>query len=397
MGRASRRSNRSCREPQEKASYLSETPPLVTGHYASYTHLSVEESMKRSIRTWSSTVAIIAIAAACSETPQPVSPDVTPQNSMSAIAQSHLPDWFEKASPAVLALPGTVFADNDEANNRLLFGVENASAIPGIQNALEHLGIPASAYKIEVTEPIRFAATLRDEWRPTRNGVQIHFGNYLCSLGFNALDGSERSFITASHCTNTQGGVEGTKYYQPISTVNGTVIATEVEDPVYVKGGSRCPRGKKCRYSDASRALYSSSVLSDYVVASTSGPNNGSLTVTGSFAVTGQDNTTTSFPIGTQVNKVGRTTGWTQGNVTNTCVDTNVQGSQITQLCQTFVSAPNGAVVVQGGDSGSGVFTLSGSNASIVGILWGGNSSGSMYVFSPLKQVRDELGPISAH
>jgi hypothetical protein len=52
---------------------------------------------------------------------------------------------------------------------------------------------------------------------------------------------------------------------------------------------------------------------------------------------------------------------------------------------------------VQGGDSGSGVFTLSGSNASIVGILWGGNGSGTQYVFSPLKQVRDELGPISAH
>ena len=118
--------------------------------------------------------------------------------------------------------------------------------------------------------------------------------------------------------------------------------------------------------------------------------------MTGSFTVTGQDNTTTNFGIGTQVNKVGRTTGWTQGNVTNTCVDTNVSGSNIAQLCQTFVSAPGGAVVVQGGDSGSGVFRLSGSNATIVGILWGGNSSGTQYVFSPFKQVRDELGPISA-
>jgi hypothetical protein len=46
----------------------------------------------------------------------------------------------------VLALPSAVFADNDEANDRLLFGVENEHAIKGIQNAFEHLGIPANAF-----------------------------------------------------------------------------------------------------------------------------------------------------------------------------------------------------------------------------------------------------------
>ena len=348
--------------------------------------------MKQRLARWGSLVAATAIVTACSEAPEPVAPHQV-QNSMSVEAQSHLPQWFAEASPAVLALPGTVFADNDEANNRLLFGVENANAIPGVRAALEHLGIPSNAYAIQVTEPIHQMVSLQDRWRPTLNGVQIHFGNYLCSLGFNAIDGTEASFITASHCTNTQGGVEGTKYYQPLSSVDPTVIATEVEDPPYLKGG-KCPRGKKCRYSDASRARYSSGISSNYAIASTSGPNNNSLTVTGSWAVGGGDYTTTNFPIGLQVNKVGRTTGWTQGNVTNTCVNTNVSGSQITQLCQTFVSAPGGAVVVKGGDSGSGVFTGT-NNATIVGILWGGNGSGTQYVFSPLKQVRDELGPIT--
>jgi hypothetical protein len=36
----------------------------------------------------------------------------------------------------VLALPETVFADNDEAHGKLLFGVEN-DAINGVRNALE--------------------------------------------------------------------------------------------------------------------------------------------------------------------------------------------------------------------------------------------------------------------
>jgi hypothetical protein len=78
-------------------------------------------------------------------------------------------------------------------------------------------------------------------------------------------------------------------------------------------------------------------------------------------------------------------------------VDTNVSGTNITQLCQTFVQNPGGAVVVGGGDSGSGIFRItSGTNVQMVGILWGGNGSGTLFVFSPFKQIRDEIGAINA-
>jgi hypothetical protein len=54
-------------------------------------------------------------------------------------------------------------------------------------------------------------------------------------------------------------------------------------------------------------------------------------------------------------------------------------------------------VVVGGGDSGSNVFRVtSGDNVQLVGILWGGNSNGTLFVFSPLKSVRDELGALTA-
>jgi hypothetical protein len=265
----------------------------------------------------------------------------------------------------------------------------------GVRTALERLGIPGSAYAIEVTKPIYQVASLRDPWRPTQGGIQIHFSQYLCTMGFNADDGTQRSFITNSHCTSKQGGVESTQYYQPTSTVDGTVIATEVEDPKYFRGGA-CPRGRNCRYSDASRALYSGSVASTRgAIAKTSGPNNGSLDVTGTFTITAQDNSTTSFAVGTTVNKVGRTTGWTQGNVTQSCVNVNVSGTNITQLCQTLVQNPGGAVVVGGGDSGSGVFTGT-TNVTLVGILWGGSSDNKLFVFSPLKQVQQELGTLVA-
>jgi hypothetical protein len=344
-------------------------------------------------------VACAALVAACQDTtppPDPSDADLTAR----AGQQDPLPGWFARSSPEVLSLPGTVFADHDEANNRLLFGVERAAAITGVRNALARLGIPTSAYAVVVTEPIRQVATLRDRWRPTQGGIQIHFGQFLCTLGFNADDGTQRSFITNSHCTNTQGGVESTEYFQPTSTVDPTVIATEVEDPTYFnfRQNPACPRGRKCRYSDAARALYSSDVASTRgVISRTSGANNGSLEVTGAFTVTSQDNTTSSFTIGKTVNKVGRTTGWTQGNVTNTCVTTNVSGSNITQLCQTFVQDPGGAVVVGGGDSGSNVFGItSGDNVQLVGILWGGNSSGTLFVFSPFKQIQQELGALVA-
>lgn len=339
---------------------------------------------------------VIAAVAACGGAPEAQDQGEVVQ---AVTAQSHaqVARWFELASPEVLALPGTVFAAHDEATNRLVVGVENAAASDGVRTALAHLGIPGSAFTIRETEPIYQLATLRDRVRPAIAGLQINFGNFLCSLGFNADSGTQRSFITASHCTNTQGGVEGTQYFQPTSTVDPTVIATEVADPLYFKGG-QCPRGRKCRFSDSSRALYSASATSTRgSIAQTSGPNNGSLTITGSFAVTAQDNTTTSFPIGTRVDKVGRTTGWTQGNVTQTCANVNVSGSQITQLCQTIVVNPNNAVVVQGGDSGSGVFRIvSANNVQMVGILWGGNSAGTQFVFSPLAAVERELGALTA-
>ncbi|HSJ62642.1 MAG TPA: hypothetical protein VK922_01930 [Gemmatimonadaceae bacterium] len=334
-------------------------------------------------------IAATVLVAACQDAPTGLPPDASFDRGR---GQEQMAAWFNRATPEVLALPGAVFVDHDEASGRLLVGVANAAAIRGVQSSMTRLGIPGTAYAVQVTEPIYQLATLRDVFRPTQGGIQIHFSQYVCTLGFNVTHSAGRSFITNSHCTARQGGTEGTVYYQPASNVDGTVIATEAADPEYFKGGI-CPRGKKCRYSDAARALYSSNTASTRgAIAKTTGANNGSLTVSGNFTVTGQDNGTTNFPKGTVVNKVGRTTGWSSGQVTNSCVHTSVQGSQVVQLCQTFVSARVG-----GGDSGSPVFRItSGDNVTLVGILWGGSSSGNSFVFSPLKQIQDELGAMTA-
>ena len=344
------------------------------------------KSLRRSL-----VAASAVVVAACQDAPQaPITPsDLDPSLSRAAIAQQAA-QAFDRASAEVLALPGTVFADYDERIGRLVFGVENRDVIPAVQSALTRIGLGRATYDVVVTDPILPMVSLRQRWRPTRGGIQIHFGQYLCTMGFNAYDGAQRSFITNSHCTNTQGGVESTQYYQPTSSVDGTVIAVEVEDPVYFKGGV-CPRGKKCRYSDASRALYNSGTESSLgLIARTSGPNNGSLEVTGTFSIAG----TGIASDGATVNKVGRTTGWTQGKVTRTCVNTSVSGSQIMQLCQTFVE--HTSQIVAGGDSGSQVWVDAGSgNVTLVGLLWGGNSSGTQFVYSPIGQVQDEIGTLT--
>jgi hypothetical protein len=216
--------------------------------------------------------------------------------------------------------------------------------------------------------------------RPIIGGVQINFPGFLCTLGFNIGGG----FITNSHCTNVQGGVSSpaTPYWQPLQSTSPTQIATEAADPNYVSGGS-CPAGRCCRRSDSSRASYAGGIA--YTIgriAQTARPGR-SLSITGQWTITGEG----VASVGQVVNKVGRTSGWSQGQVTNTCVDTNVSGSDITEFCQNFVSATVGA-----GDSGSPVFAIaSGNSVSLVGILWGGSGSSS-FVYSPIANIHQDLG-----
>ncbi len=285
-------------------------------------------------------------------------------------AYGDLDRWFQQVSKEAFAQGGIVFVDLDEAANRVLV-----------------VGVPAEAIVTRDVDPIQYAATLQDQVRPVVAGLQINFGNFLCSIGFNAVSGGQNSFVTASHCTNRQGGVEGTLYYQSLSSQPNSFIGTEVADPVYFRGGV-CPKHRVCRYSDSARAAYAAGVQFTLGgIAQTSGPNNGSLTIIGSFAVTSEG----TAVVGDVVNKVGRTTGWTQGTVTNTCVNTGVSGTKIVQLCQTFVSAGVGA-----GDSGSDIFGLTGgSSVQLLGILWGGNSGGTQFVYSPINQIEQELGPLT--
>lgn len=96
---------------------------------------------------------------------------------------------------------------------------------------------------------------------------------------------------------------------------------------------------------------------------------------------------------GQTANKVGRSTGWTQGTVTRTCAHTGVTGSNILLFCQDWVEAD--VAIVAAGDSGSPVFRIDGPDVTLLGARWGGSTAGTLFVYSPIANVEQELGALS--
>ena len=346
-------------------------------------------------------ILFVAISA-CADTTTPVGVPDEAGFSQGPPVHLEVPDRFAQASPEVMALPGTVFAARDQSTGQLVFGVERPAVARDIAPIMARKGIPETDYRIRITEPIHFmhalqneyaSATLRTEHEPLVGGVQIHWSRYVCTLGFSAEHDDGWSFVTASHCTDRQGSTGDTQYNQPHRDVSPDPIGFEADDPAYFRRGL-CSRGKICRYSDAARVRYEPGVPSQPWVAKTTGVNTGAVQAPSYFRITDQDTSADRFD-GT-IHKVGRTTGWTSGTATDTCAMVNVARSNIQLLCQTLVENP-GARIVDGGDSGSPVFTLNGTDdAELVGILWGGNQSGDMFIFSPLSGIQRELGRLDA-
>jgi hypothetical protein len=219
-----------------------------------------------------------------------------------------------------------------------------------------------------------------------------------------------QGFVTNSHCTNVQGGVEGTRFYQ--QTIVGpapvpTLVGVETVDPCYFPSPgcpapwfSGCPRGRVCRYSDSA---FATDIFwpPPPVLGKIARPVFNTINWNGNdhFYTVNKGNLAV---VGSTIQKVGITTGWTQGNVTATCASINVAGSNITLLCQTRTSLPAAA-----GDSGSPVIGLYRTGPTwtdaIVGILWSqqgsfspiGGRNATIFGSTTGVQSATELGPLT--
>lgn len=299
---------------------------------------------------------------------------------------ARLKSWFDRAAPDVLALEGVTSGDIDEVENRLSFGVANLDDRALVEDALREHGIPLEAVIVREVPAERVQASLRDLHRPVVGGLQISFKRDLnepiCSLGFNATRSGVRSFITNSHCSGVRGAYDGTPYYQPLSPAS---IGGEWYDPPHFTG-TPCPSGRRCRYSDSLVATYGDLSTSTIGVIARTALNSYLWNGTDSYRVTSEE----APVVGRTVNKVGRTTGRTNGSISETCVSIGVAGTDITLLCQSRAGYASDS-----GDSGSPVFRVTNSpsthDVALVGIHWGSNGS-----FSPIGGIQRaaELGAL---
>lgn len=311
--------------------------------------------------------------------------ELTPVVAPATYTFAQLKAWHDRLSPAVLQVPGTILTDIDDANNSLLVGVEDVAQVaPAVRTAIDHAAVPHEVVQVRQVSPVAPETSLQDLHRPLVGGLQVASPGFICTLGAASNRAGTLGFITNSHCTNVQGGVEATPFYQP-TPLAAHRVGTETVDPALFTGGV-CPTGKRCRYSDAAFVareplvgVQRGRIADPFVVFDDPTAWDGVST----YSILSEANP----QVNDSVIKVGRTTGETTGRVTNQCVNVNVANTDIQMLCEAIASHRSSA-----GDSGAPVFRIiSGKDVTLIGIHWG---SGGVFSDIGFSGVQRELGSV---
>lgn len=302
---------------------------------------------------------------------------------------AQLKEWSDGLHP-LLARSDVFLIDVDEVENRVLVGVADAGAIAAVRAEAARLGVPASALHVQTQPRPEVRATVRDRFTNTLGGIQIAFGGYVCTLGFNArrVSTGANVYVTNSHCTTTQYVSDGAAIYQNTNAA-GNQIGNEVAD----RGMWACAgTGTSCRQADAAYISNNGTrTIGQGGIARTAWATGaaGGLTVTGEYDIIGRY--TGTLPVGTYLDKTGRTSGSTYGQVTNSCVTIG------SLRCQDISK-----VWSEGGDSGSPVFVyVGGSGAAendvrLHGVMWGGPGTDYTTTYSSrLSGIEADLGALN--
>ena len=251
---------------------------------------------------------------------------------------------------------------------------------------------------------IRFATNLRGAFDPVIAGTEVFSSEGACTLGLVARleyeDSSQYGLVTNSHCTSIRGQTDATALSQgDINnkvTLRGGVLYSsdgsveilfgELADPPLYDSQSKIDTfndeldkllcvtysDNQCQYSDAAFFNLNEAKSADFLIARPEIRNrlrpqqflqlplnsdNPYLKIdpeTPYFQIVGID----TVEVGDLVHKVGRTTGWTAGNVEQVCTREQVNYDEGTGLlfCQIEFRSREGYVLSGNGDSGSPVF-----------------------------------------
>jgi len=283
---------------------------------------------------------------------------------------SQLVDWQQATLSALAARPGFNSVDADESTNHVHVTLLPGTDIASFSKAMTGLGIPAQAIEITYDSPMG-PANIRNRF-PNGLGGGMQIENELgqfCSLGFNVTTNyDEQAFVTAGHCApGTPGdGVLGNLIYQNVN-IGGYQVGTILENPVWPTIADAPCNGKRCPWADVMLVKYLNASLSVHVVAATTylGQNNqlGSI-FENAWRVNQQRRPYPLYAGYTGVDKVGRTTGWTRGNVSATCVAQDLGTYWV--RCSNLITGSSAGE----GDSGASVFLLGPTTTWVVGILF---------------------------
>jgi len=309
---------------------------------------------------------------------------------------------------------GLVEVDLNEAENRIDLGfLETAieAARRDVRSRLSSYGVDPQAVHIFATHqasigrgistPARLSTgpTLREPAFPFVGGHQIALegpplGGY-CTAGVVVERNGVRGVVSNSHCSATTYGLDvgysiGNAYHltYPLGfeTVDPNAESCEI-----LNSGFTVP----CRDSDAAFfQLYEGVASRRGAIARTASYVNG-------WGVSGSIDVSASNPFfailttaaagtvqqGHYLMKMGRTTGWSGGQVVSTCVDVIATDGRMRKCSgkATYLS--------DGGDSGSPVFTVSNyDGAHLIGLTWGGSQGDQRSYFSYWSDVIQELG-----
>lgn len=300
---------------------------------------------------------------------------------------AELKGWFDQLD-GLLQRDDVILMDVDEVNNRVLVGVRDGAAVREVRAAAADRGVPAAALHVEVRPRTANRATVQDWTGTLMGGYQIQFSPFwgdVCSIGFTAIYNNWYTVVTNSHCTTSYLASDGGTLMQPTWTT-GNEVGSEIKD----RGLYACNGWfTSCRRSDA--AYYtrntnrSPGLVNGYIAKTdwnSGGP--GGLTVTGTYSIIRRY--AGSAPVGTWLDKTGRTTGSTYGQVTQSCVSI---GDFRCQDISTIYS--------EGGDSGSPVYVWLGSDqVELYGLMWGGPDGDWNTTYSSrLSGIEQDLGSLS--
>lgn len=334
------------------------------------------------------------------------------------VAKTHnfmaLRTWRDKIATGVFESGGHSLAISYSLN-RLMIRVRSQSR-PLLESYMQSQGLPPTAYEIVEERELELALSclvpsegllLGNCFRPVPGGVEIQTSNNGATVGLDACTMTAATSryssssgnwqdgqITAAHCVGPMGAMNSDWVHQPnleyfnMQPTSHRLVGVEfIEAPTWTCGSFQC------RYSDSAWMFHYQGGVQRGAIAQTIGLGSKNMSVPHPRFYIERKSLVVE---GMQVEKVGRTTGWTTGIVTENCAD-EVNGTLKFVCSGRTTLGPN--VGVESGDSGAPVFFWwwfrGVDSAEIVGLLFGKVNS-STGAFSPWSNVELDLGTIDA-